>query len=194
MATLTHEQAAALDALADNASIARAHEVYAETCAKLTAAEQAEPEARTALVRANAARADLVLGSTSGQHVAPEATAAAARAVQDAEHHLTFVRDLATQLRADRQQRDTDLVRAQAQAYRPVAEFGLRLRLAALPRIEAARRALSRAQSDFAEGTTAMLHAEARGFAPRPPGAVGYCTDQQDAYAERTQAAELAYL
>jgi hypothetical protein len=195
MPSLTPEQVAELDAMADNAAIGRARDALADTDAKLKAAEAAEPEARAAVAAATAARAALVLQSTDGQHATPEATAAAAQAVQNAEHHLAFVRDLATQLRADRQQREVDLMQAQRTAYRPVAEHGARLRVAAARRIEAAQTVLNEARRDHEKGTVAMLHAEARGFVPRPPRPPGAFTylDQPDAHGERKAAAEIAF-
>jgi multidrug efflux pump subunit AcrA (membrane-fusion protein) len=195
MPNLTHEQVAALDAMADNDAIARARDAFTDAVAKLDAAEQAEPAARAAVTKATAARAALVLQSTDGQHATPEATAAAARAVQDAEHHHAFIRDLATQLRAERQQREAELMQAQRTSYKPVAEYGARLRVAAAHRIVAAQTALAEARREHGSGTAALQHAEMRGFAPRPRttgGPFAYL-DAPDPFAERPAVAEIAY-
>jgi hypothetical protein len=195
MPSLTYEQVAALDAMADTAAIERARNAFTDAVAKLDAAEQAEPVARAAVAKATAARAALVMQSTDGQHATPKATAAAAQAVQDAEHHHAFIRDLATQLRAERQQREADLMQAQRAAYKPIAECGARLRVAAAHRIVAAQTALAEARRDHAKGTDALRHAEIRGVSPRPPttgGPFAYL-DAPDPFAERPAVAEIAY-
>ncbi len=195
MPGLTPAAVAALDAMADTAAIVTARDAFTDTVGKLDAAERAEPEARAAVARATAARAALVLQATDGQHATPEATAAAARAMQDAEHHHAFIRDLAAQLRADRQQREADLMQAQRAAYKPVAEYGAHLRVAAAHRLDVAKAMLAEARREHERGTAALQHAEMRGFAPRPRttgGPFAYL-DAPDPYAERGAAAEIAF-
>lgn len=143
---------------------ANARAEYEAVCNRQEASTAAVTEAERALADAQARQGRLAAAAAQGEQVNPKDVHAAARVVRDAEAHLQFAHTTLSEVAVVWRQAHDALTASFAEAYRPVMERGIELRIEAAARVDRARAELAHAEADYHLASDVIQHAMTRGL------------------------------
>lgn len=144
---------------------------YVHAFANREAAAAAVAAATKALSAAHAAHADLSHQAASHGGIGPADVAKVQTAIRDAEAGLTFADLTLKKAEAMRLQAEKLLSQAEADAYSPIRDAGIEMRIAAAGQIEALNNQMRVARAQFDHGTELLTMCAQRGLANGlPPG------------------------